>query len=108
MLVVTNTIVRKLIGLAPIRQQIPELIAAVSAPRPRAKKAKPGCKQCPGETPQDYSDNLQKIAVPIIMGLSQAKKDMILRILGTPALQGYMYVGEKYVLATLATLSKTP
>lgn len=101
----TNGLVVQLAGFAPIQQQIPALAALVNnPPKPPAGRRK-GCKRCP-DTKAVVDKDLQYKAGPLINGLAEEQKQLILTLLKAETLTGHLFDGQKYRVFTLARRPK--
>ncbi len=97
----TNSVVRRLIGLQPILVGVPELKAAMtSMPEFTETKRKP-CRKCrkkSGAVPTSSA----KVLAPVIAGLSDDKKQLILRTLNTGVLKGFLADGPRLQAVVIA------
>ena len=87
----TNSIVKRLLGLRPILDLVPEIKSAVDSMPATVAARKPGCGKCgKHRTGATIASSAAKTLAPIVMGLSSEKKTVILNVLGTGTLRGFL------------------
>ena len=103
---ITDHVVRHLLGLAPVKTGVPELItAANNVTRGVIKKAakKKGCGKCGDRhARRPRTPSMSREAAALISGLSHDKKLILLNALGTDELCGYLPTGRRYRPVILA------
>ena len=90
----TNSVVRRMMGLQPITSAIPELQRALDAsPLTQTTKRK-GCGSC-RKNAHAIPVSACKVLAPIVLGLPEDKKQLILQMLNTAKLLGYIGGGPR-------------
>ena len=95
-LYLTNSVVKNMLGLAPITQGVPEIKKALDAAPSTREGKRRGCGGC-GRKGHRIPTSSAKLLAPIVAALPEAKKQIILGTLGTDLLKGFVGNSSKAI-----------
>lgn len=95
-LYLTNSVVKRMLGLHPILKGVPEIKQALDSSPSTIIAKRRGCGKC-GRKGHSIPVSAAKILAPIIGDLSEAKKQIILQTLGADLLKGFVGSSSKAV-----------
>lgn len=90
----TNSIIRRMLGLQPILQGVPEIKSACDAMAKLEKPKRAGCGKCRKKRGHWIPASAAKQLAVVVQGLSEAKKQIILRTLDAKVLKGFIGGGR--------------